>query len=181
MKTIEIKCLGHVNLDYTSFIPFQGNLKELSKQNYERLKKSILSFGFSEPFNIWQQEEKNYILGGHQRLRAIKQMVEQEGYSCPPLPCNLIEAKDEKEAKKKVLALTSQFGEITPEGLYEFMNEAEIDFEEIEASFRFPEVNFDNFKAEYFESEDEETDGQQIQKTKSVICPNCEESFEVSE
>lgn len=41
-KKIEIKCSGTKNVRLESFKELQGNLKELSKVNYEKLKASIL-------------------------------------------------------------------------------------------------------------------------------------------
>lgn len=148
---IEIKCQGADAVPYKDLIPFQGNLKDLSKENYQRLRKEIIELGFSEPVSIWMDKGKKYLLNGHQRCRTVKQMVEQEGFDCPPLPVSTVEAKDYREAKRKVLALTSQYGEITKQGLYEFMSEAEITMPEIEDSFRFPEIDFDIFKTEFFE------------------------------
>lgn len=142
---IEIKCKGAKTLDHKKMVPFQGELKDLSDQDYEKLKKNILELGFSEPISVWLKSGKHYLLNGHQRHRAIIKMV-KEGYKCPPLPVNLIEAKDIKQAKKKVLSLTSQFGEMTKSGLEQFMIDADISFEEIKESFRFPEISFDDFE-----------------------------------
>lgn len=153
MKKIEIKCKGADSKPYNELLPFQGNLKDLSDENYQKLKKEILELGFSEPVSVWLNDNKYHLLNGHQRHRVIKRMVEVEGYNCEPIPINIVEAKDVKEAKKKVLALTSQYGEITPDGLYEFMNESDISIEEITSSFRFPEIDLDLFNTDFFVDE----------------------------
>jgi hypothetical protein len=77
-------------------------------------------------------------------------MVE-DGYHCPALPVNWVEAKDENEAKRKVLALTSQYGKMETQGLYEFISESDISVDDIEESFHFPEIKLDDFRAEYYE------------------------------
>ncbi len=152
-KQIQIKCKGHTSLPYTKLVPFQGDLKDLSKENYNKLKKSILELGFSEPCSVWLDDGVYKVLNAHQRVRVVKQMVEIEGYSCPDLPVNLIEADSIKEAKKKVLAFTSQFGEITNDGLFGFMTDAGLDMAWAKESLRFPEISFDKFEDSFFESE----------------------------
>lgn len=148
-KIIEIKCQGAGTLDISKVEPFQGNLKSLSKENYERLKKSILDLGFSFPLHIWRHEGHHYCVDGHQRERVLQQMG-KEGYLIPPIPVVYVEAKDKREAKLKILAATSQFGAIEPDGLYQFMSESEITMPELETSFSFPEINFDRFNDEFF-------------------------------
>lgn len=70
----------------------------------------------------------------------------EEGIRLPKkFPANPVEAKDYKEAKKKVLALTSQYGTITDEGLYEFIHEAGLDLDEIVESFAFPGIRWEKF------------------------------------
>lgn len=148
-KVIEIKCTGADALDIKDIEPFQGNLKDLSKENYEKLKKEIFELGFSEPISVWKNKEKIYCLNGHQRLRTLR-MMQEEGVLVPKIPVNYIQSKDIKEAKKKVLALTSQYGNMTSEGLYEFMNDSGLTMEEISASFRFPEIDLAVFNSEFF-------------------------------
>lgn len=151
-KTIRIACKGAYDADINYLIPFQGELKSLSKENYEKLKKEILELGFSEPVCVWQAKEGElpFILNGHQRVRVLHQM-RSEGYEIPPIPVTPVMADDIKQAKRKVLALTSQYGQIERQGLYEFMESAELSLKEIEESFRFPEINLDDFAKEFYE------------------------------
>jgi len=144
-RVIEIKCKGEKQLEISELIPFQGNLKDLSKINYKKLRGEILKLGFCEPISIWE----NNILNGHQRLRTLQQM-QTEGFVIPKIPVNIINAKNKKEAKEIVLALTSQYGNITEQGLYEYMAEAELDFVDVADSFSFPEIDIDHFEASYF-------------------------------
>ena len=148
MAKIEIKCKGSDTLPYGDLTELQGPLKSLSKENYDKLKKQILELGFSSPVHIWKSGKKNYILDGHQRLRVIRKMASEEGYTVPDLPVVMVEAKTMTEAKKKLLALASQFGSVEREGLYEFMSEADFGFEDIE-DFHFPEIPFESFRDEY--------------------------------
>lgn len=77
-------------------------------------------------------------------------MRDEEQFTIPKLPCVLIEAKDREHAKKKILSLTSQFGDMTGQGLYEFMHEADLKLEEI-MDFKFGDLNLDDFKKEFFD------------------------------
>lgn len=147
-KQIRIACKGHSTLALNKFEPFQGKLKKLSNENYEKLKKSILDLGFSEPCSVWLDPEGKYkILNSHQRVLTLKRMRDKEEYEVPALPISLIEAKTIKEAKKKILALTAQFGEMTKDGLKEFMVEADLKFDDVK-DFRFPEVDLESFAPE---------------------------------
>lgn len=152
-KEIRITCVGAKQVQYTELKEFQGELKDLSKENYSKLKNEILTLGFTEPISVWEDQGNLWILNGHQRLRTIKQMVEEENYQCPGLPVSVVLAKDKEDASRKVLALTSQYGEITKEGLYKYSIEHGITPEEIEERFRFPEINLNSWKMNFFEDE----------------------------
>lgn len=178
MKTIEIKCTGAATLKLEEIQPFQGALKDLSKENYGKLRKQILELGFSEPMSVWKSPEGKYMaINCHQRIRVLTELRRAEGYFIPPLPVSFIEASTEHEAKKKILALTSQFGEITPQGLFEFASINNIDLPTLE-DLRFPEINMDSFKAEFFDMplDFEEPDSKKDPEEKDFetkTCPSC--------
>src|SRR5262249_30735904 len=145
MKTIAIRCTAAVNLQLKELTPLQGELKELSGANFEKLKQSILKHGITFPFFIWQSEGENYILDVTKRDRMLKRMAE-EGYGVAALPCALIEAKNRKDAAEKILLISSQYGRVTDEGLYEFLSTNEIDFGELEPLLELPALDLDEFK-----------------------------------
>jgi DNA modification methylase len=148
-KAVQIACQGAATISIEKVEPFQGELKSLSAENYERLKKSILDLGFSFPLHIWRNKGHHYCVDGHQRDRVLLKMQE-EGYSIPPIPVVWVEAKSEKEAKLKILAATSQYGTIETDGLYQFMAEANIAMPDLESAFSFPEIDFKQFSDEFF-------------------------------
>jgi len=147
---------------------FQGNLKELSQENYGKLKKEILRHGFSEPVSVWRHDGKWVILNGHQRVRTL-QGLKAEGYKIPKVPVSVIHAKDVKDAKERVLALTSQFGQITDDGLYEFMNEAGLDVAYLD-DLRFPEIDLDRYKESF---EELDNAAEELSDEKQHTCPSC--------
>lgn len=156
-NTVQIAYGDPVELDISELQHFQGNLKTLTTENYNKLRKEIADTGFSFVIHSWQnpKDKKWYTCDGHQRLRTLTKMRE-EGWQVPKLKCIPVHAKDEKQAKRRVLQGTSQFGEITSEGLYEFLSESDLEFSDVQESFRFPEVDFDSFEQEYFTEPDTE-------------------------
>jgi len=140
METIKIKCKGAATAKLDELIPFQGDLKELTEENYEKLKKTILRQGFSEPISIWEHEGKKNMLNGHQRHTTLVRM-EKEGYKVPAIPVSLIQADSLKQAKEKVLTLTSQYGQITRKGYQNFIDQNEIEIEFAAEHLRLVEVD----------------------------------------
>lgn len=118
-KVIEIKCKGADTLPIDRILEFQGELKELSKENEKKLRNSILKFGFIAPFFVWDDQGEWRLLDGHQRLKTLLKMRE-EGYDIPMLPVDYIEADSEEDAKRKLLHITSQYGEFTVDGFENF-------------------------------------------------------------
>jgi len=138
-KTILIACEGASTLPLDSLEPFQGDFKRLEQVNGERLKHEILFDGFSDPFNIWRDEGHYWILDGHQRRLTLISLRE-EGYEIPELPVVWVDAASFEQAKRKVLAQASQYGEVQREGLLKLMAEAEVQTLDLLSSFRFPEI-----------------------------------------
>lgn len=103
-------------IDYRKVKPLQGQLKDLTEENYAKLKKAIETDGFIAPLFIWESGGNHYLIDGHQRHRVIT----SENYQPYELPYLLIEATDEADAKKKLLRISSQYGTITQEGYDEF-------------------------------------------------------------
>lgn len=144
-KKIEIKCKGNRYLSYLKLKTFQGSLKEMSKESAGKLRQLILKHGWIAPIFVW---DKNQILDGHGRLLVLGELL-KEGYSIAELPIVDIEAKTKKEAAQILLAINSKYQTITDDGLYEFMNEMDLKFEDLQA-FELPDINLDKFEAEFF-------------------------------
>jgi hypothetical protein len=114
------------------------------------------------------------------RDRVLKKMAE-EGYKVPALPCPLISAKDRKDAAEKILLISSQYGRVTDERLYEFLSTNDLDFEELEPLLELPALDLEEFKEGYIQeptygpgSADEQ--GSLDQKS-PVTCPECGHQF----
>src|SRR3990172_5699519 len=103
-------------VDYRALKELQGNLKDLTEANYAKLKKSMEEFGFIAPLFIWKNGKERMIVDAHQRVRVLR----TEKATPYELPYVEIEAENKKEAKKKLLVISSQYGRITVEGFEEF-------------------------------------------------------------
>jgi len=149
---IRITCKGADTVPLDSLIPFQGDLKTLSELNLAKLKASILKYGFTAPCFIWEHDGVKSPLDGHQRIAALL-ALRDEGYSIPLIPVDYIDAEDEKEAKEKLLHISSQYGEFTQEGIANFVLDAGLDISELDIRLTNEELTIDD------PNEQEDTDG----------------------
>ena len=151
IKTISIKCESNERKNIAELTELQGNLKARADVDYDKIKLSIIKYGFSFPFFYTPLDGKNYILDGHGRFATLCKM-QKDGYIIPDLPCVKVECKDLKEAKQKLLRLNSQYGKMTKESVLEFAEDIELNFDEI----ALPDTTID-FSSE--EVEDKENAG----------------------
>jgi len=172
-KVIQIKCKGATEVSLDELVVLQGNLKELSEENYTKLHDLIVSKGFDSPIQIWEDPNGiKQILDGTQRVRVLLKLRE-EGYTIPLIPADIIYAENKKDAKERLLTKVSQYGEVTEEGLYEFTNEEdsiiEPDFSEL---LDIPGMDFNKddveVKADTLNAPSE---------PKQITCPNCQHTF----
>ena len=130
IKTISIKCESNERKNIAELTELQGNLKARADVDYDKIKLSIIKYGFSFPFFYTPLDGKNYILDGHGRFATLCKM-QKDGYIIPDLPCVKVECKDLKEAKQKLLRLNSQYGKMTKESVLEFAEDIDLNFDEI--------------------------------------------------
>lgn len=178
---IKITCRGAESIPMDKLCHFQGDLKSLSSDNYKKFRKNLIDLGFSEPISVWIDGEGKYqILNGHQRLRTLKAMM-GEGFTIGDIPINIVDAEDENEAKKKVLALTSAYGKMESQGLYKFLGETDIDPKEMDKVFEFSEINIDKFNKEYFPDGEITTEEEIDDKQEFIIVVTCADEESQSE
>lgn len=149
----ELKDLPHINI--RDLEPFQGDLKQLTRREYEKLKRSILENGIIVPFFVW--EETGKILDGHQRQRVMI----NEGWTMT-VPVIYISAENIQDAKKKLLVISSQYGRITQEGWDEFTWDLDEDWLE-------DTTHFDALTLVFGEWEDDEKEKLTLDKTDADI------------
>lgn len=134
-------------LDYRKIQPLQdmgdSSLKDLTDEGYGKLKASLIKHGFTFPGFVWKSPRIDeldaydyYAIDMHQRLRVMlrEDMNDKGDYDIPVV---YIPAANEAEAKEKLLLATSQFGKITYDGMYKFVNQAHLPEAEIYQAVQF--------------------------------------------
>lgn len=133
-KKIKIDVKTEKTMKLEELQQFQGDLKELSDVNKNKLKRSILKYGFKMPIFIWGKK----IIDGHGRA-LVMQELKKDGYEFGELPVIEINAKSEKEAKEILLLINSKYGEITPDGFENFIKD--LDYENIQDQINISELD----------------------------------------
>lgn len=128
---IRIECKGADVLPIDAIEEFQGNLKKRTKKDIDQIITSIEKYGFSFPFFIWKGTGHNLCLDGHGRIQALAEM-RRRGEDLPLFPVVYVDAKDDAEAKQKLLRLNSQYGQMTIDSVLEFADGIELDTSEIQ-------------------------------------------------
>lgn len=164
-KVIQIKCETKDKIDFHQLTEFQGELKERKAEDVEKAKKSILRYGWSFPFYVYKEDETNYVLDGHCRLKVLRQL-EAEGYTIPTLPCVYVECENAKEAKQKLLRLNSNFGRMSKKSVLEFANDIELEFEELSL----PSGELDFLKKKEDEEEGTEEFTEELLEENNYLC-----------
>lgn len=140
MSKIEITCKTGELIEIAKLERFQGELKEITPEAMDKLKASIVKYGFSFPIFVWGSK----ILDGHQRLGAAKQLI-NHGYTLKggKLPVVQIEAKSEQEAAEKLLLINSRYAKMTQAGFDAFVTDFNIDLSDFSGLLEIPEIDFD--------------------------------------
>jgi len=181
---VEIKCKGSRNAKLDDLKPLQGDLKELSEENYNKLKTEILDLGFSAPFFVWSHIEGVArdtldLLDGHQRSKTLICMREEKIEMPDEFPIVEVDAKSYKEAKKKILAISSNYGTMTTLGLESFMEDIDMELDEIAEAFTFDAINFDRMAEmnkpveENYGDKNNEIDTDNFGNDLQHTCPSC--------
>ena len=105
VKTISIRCDTKDYMNIAEMTVLQGNLKARNNIDYDKIKLSIIKYGFSFPMFIYYDKEdnKNYICDGTGRFETLCKM-QKDGYLIPDLPIVFIDCKSKTEAKRKAAA-----------------------------------------------------------------------------
>lgn len=94
------------------FNPAPYNPTKVNPKKIEGIKRSIREHGFVDPLVVQLKSEKHgpmVLIGGHQRLRAVRELCIDENLPTPDLPCIVLDVPDRK-AKKLNIALNGLRG-----------------------------------------------------------------------
>ena len=164
-QKVKVKCRGSSTRKLSELKVLQGDLKELTKENYQKLRNRIQKYGFDAPFFIWD----NYILDGTQRKRVLEEMF-KEGWTVDKVPVVEVQADNINDAKQRLLGYVSQYGDISDDGLYEFLNGIE---EPDLESLDLPDFDMDGFAAGFLDNKDLPEPDSDKDTEAEHKCPKC--------
>lgn len=122
------------------------SLKEISPDDYNRLKNSILENKFIQPFFVWESD-KIYCLDGKHRITVLNDL-EASGVEIPELlPAVFIDCFCKKDAAVLVLLFSSNYAKVTQLGFADMLKEYELDFDLMKSALNLPEFNMEAFEA----------------------------------
>lgn len=170
MQKINVVVTGcELLLSLEELCEFQGDLKEISSENADKLKRAITEYGFCAPFFVWENDGKYNLLDGHQRKIALTSL-KSDGWTIPKLPAVEITGADYDEARARLLAISSQYGEFNVDTASRWAEELGNDIlgnlriVDTEITFKL-DLDFGEFGI------DDEDNSENAPSTK--VCPSC--------
>ena len=118
------------------------NFKKTSTEKMEKLKLSLLSNGFSSPFYIWEKDGAQFIIDGHHREKALRELQDEGNVIPEELLGIWLEIEDELQAKKMVMTFNSHYADIDKYEMFDFLKDFQLDaiaaeFEPFNSGFTF--------------------------------------------
>lgn len=136
IKTELVSWKDFLFIQYKSF-------KNITAEDMQRLKNSIIKNDFIETFKIWQNGKELYCLDGFHRCKAFEELA-KEGYKIPAkFPADFIKCKNKKEAAKLVLIYSSFYAKISKTGLDEFLQIQDLNLDEFKSEINLPDIDLD--------------------------------------
>lgn len=181
MANLKVTCQGATTVKYTQIEDFQGGLKTITPEDLAALKTQMTTHGFNSPIHVWKGGSKYYTLDGHQRVAALK-ALEEDGWGIPPVPVDLIKARNKAEAKRILLSRVAQYGKLNPGGLYEYMADSEIALDEVKDNYRLPDLDVEKLEEQFFGKPKVDPEGSKEVDKETYTnlvhqCPKCKFRF----
>ena len=129
----------------SELVPADYNPRKINKKSLKGLEKSLSKFGYLQDIIVNTRENKNKIVGGHQRLVALGLEPQEE------IECTIVDLSDLQEKALNV-ALNNRHtsGEYDSDGLEKILGELKDGLED------FDDLNFDDLAGEFDFNFDEE-------------------------
>jgi DNA modification methylase len=144
---MRITCQTRDTLALEELTEFQGGIKKRSTRDIALITESFQKLGFSFPFYVWKNGERNMIIDGHGRLLALKYMRDRLQQEIPALPVVYIAAESEAEAKEKLLQCNARYGLFVETKLKDWL--AGVNFDPMK--IKIPDVNVNKLVQEMAE------------------------------
>lgn len=152
-KTIGVRILKTEYINWRTQLRFiqQDDFKELPDEAKHKLKASLISNNFVQPFYVWQDPESLdiYCLDGKHRTDILEELIEEEFHVPHQLPAVFVECKDKKEAARLVLVFSSSYAKITQHGLNDFLTLNDLSWSEVKETIDLPDFSFDRFEQKF--------------------------------
>lgn len=146
-RVLEIRVINWRVVDFLQ----QGDFKELPIEAKVKLKTSILENNFVQPLYVWQDPSDGiiYCLDGKHRVLLLEELV-TDGHEVPfLLPATFIHCDNKQEAAKLVLIYSSIYAKITQQGLFDFIQMYELEYETIREQMHIPEFSNERFEQKF--------------------------------
>jgi DNA modification methylase len=102
------------------------DLKAQSPEQRQKLKRSLLKNGFASPFHVWNDGKTDWLLDGCHREDVLREL-KAEGHPVPDeLPAVWVNAKSKKEAVRLSVVFMSQYADIQPGNLLNYLEDMKI-------------------------------------------------------
>ncbi|MES2004327.1 MAG: site-specific DNA-methyltransferase [Bacteroidota bacterium] len=140
----------NVNWRQFEFIQ-QDDFKSWSPEAKAKLKASILNNKFAQPFYVWHDPLSGvmYCLDGKHRSLILEEL-QQDGHKIPILlPATFIQCNDKNEAAHLVLVYSSIYAKITQQGLFDFIQLYDIEYDSIREQMDLPSFSSDRFEQKF--------------------------------
>lgn len=131
-----------VMLSIQSLNPASYNPRRITPQMLQSLKDNILANGFVEPIVV--RKAGRQIIGGHQRVRAMRELCVEKELPFPEIPCVVVDV-DDRAARQMNIALNKISGDFDDHLLEELLADMQQ-----EALITPDEVSVMGFDAEAF-------------------------------
>ena len=151
--------------DIDELTDYAKNPRSLTKEQYDHLKKSLDKFGLIDK-PIINADEKNNVIGGHQRLRVLR-AEGQKSVECW-IPSRKLTDREVEELNIRLNKNTGEWDFDTLANNFEVGDLMDWGFTEIDLGI-YPEVD-DSAIDKLFEERDPSDE-----KPKTIVCPNCGE------
>lgn len=141
-KIIKVECTGQGTMSIDALTRLQDEMKFLSEENKQKLKQAIIRYGFSAPVFVWKTKggKRTYIVDGHSRVDVLRELRD-EGWRIPEIPVAYVHAKSRKEARTKLLMITSQYGQMDQLGFEHYVKDLHL--EEFKDVLELPFIHLD--------------------------------------
>lgn len=133
------------------------NPRQISKKEFEQLKKSLKDFPEMRELREIVIDENNKVLGGHQRLEALKNLGEKTVF------VKKVEGLTEEQKREFIIKDNSSSGEWDFDILANSWDTGELEKWGVDLG-----LDLD------FQKLDKKVDRESEQKASTVICPNCQ-------